>query len=69
MVLTKAGWDECKRRIIASKAGASATDNVSTDEVTTSRQLILDGRAAAPRETPFYERSIEIKVSADEAMA
>jgi len=29
----------------------------------------LVGRTAAPRETPFYERSIEIKVSVDEAVA
>jgi hypothetical protein len=69
MVLTKAGWDECKRRIVASKPVTFATENVSTDEIATSRQLILVGRTAAPRETPFYERSIEIKVSVDEAVA
>lgn len=65
MVLTKAGLDECKRRIIASKAATSATDNVSIDEITTSRRLVLTGRTAASRETPFYERSFEVKVSSD----
>lgn len=68
MVLTKAGWDECKRRIIASTAETFATDNVSIDEIATSRQLILAGRTAATRETPFYERSFEIKVSTDAVM-
>lgn len=69
MVLTKAGWDECKRRTVPSNAATSSTDNVSTEQITTSRQLILAGRAATPQETPFYERSVEIKVSADETMA
>lgn len=68
MVLTKAGWDECKRRIITSKAATSATDNVSADEIAASRQLILAGRAAAA-EIEFYEQAFEIKVSADETMA
>ncbi|WP_334170087.1 UvrD-helicase domain-containing protein [Zoogloea sp.] len=69
MVLTKSGWDECKRRIIPSKAATAATDNVSAEEITMSRQLILVGRAASPREVIFYERSVEIRVSADKARA
>jgi hypothetical protein len=68
MVLTKAGWDECKRRIIASNPATPGTDNVSADEIATSRQLILAGPAAAA-EIDFYERDIEIKVRADEAWA
>lgn len=63
MVLTKAGWDECKRRITASKAGTAATDNISAYEIATHRRMILDGRAVAA-EVEFYERSFEIKVRA-----
>ena len=60
MVLTKAGWDECKRRIIVSQAMTAATHNISADEITTHRRMILDGRADAA-EIEFYERSFKIK--------
>lgn len=70
MVLTKAGLDECQRRVVPNKDESSAaTNNVASEELATSRTLILNGQPAATKPTKFYEHSFAVKMSADEATA
>lgn len=68
MVLTKAGLDECKRRIAPGKAGAVPTQNVTLDEVSADRQRILRGYQVEP-DTKFFERSFEINLKAIDVAA
>lgn len=69
MVLTKAGLDECQRRVVFAMEGSStATNNVTLSELATSRTLILHGPTVATKPTKFYERSFEVKIRTDEAV-
>lgn len=64
MVLTKAGLDECRKRIEAGRSTSTTSTNVSTTDVAVTRNHILYGRAAASPTAKFSECSFEIKSSA-----
>ncbi|VVD64678.1 ATP-dependent DNA helicase Rep [Pandoraea pneumonica] len=71
MVLTKAGLDECGRRVSISKTSvpyeAAGTDSVTFAEVQASHAMILGGQGAAGQIAKFFERQFEIKPNAYDA--
>ncbi|HGL6721407.1 UvrD-helicase domain-containing protein [Burkholderia contaminans] len=63
MVLTKAGLDECHRRVVSSKSILVAANHVLKEDVATSQQAILEGRTMGSAAEKFYERSFEVKAT------
>lgn len=69
MVLTKLGWDECRQRVAENSVALAATNHVEAGEVARSREIILLGQNAINVPTKFYERSFEVMLKVDEALA
>lgn len=65
LVLTKAGLDECYSRIANSiDKSLTATNGITSEELSNSRKQILTGESATIKLAKFYQQSFQIRISA-----